>query len=83
MEDYGQAIFNNSAIPRQSSNKPQVEIFYLKMESMLANFNAHFIHEIKRYPKQVTHWVLQKNVIHPFLHFSINIYFLFGICVLG
>lgn len=58
MQDYGQAIFNNSAISRQSSNRPQVEMFYLKVESMLANFNARFIHEIKSYPKQVIHWVL-------------------------
>lgn len=58
MEDYGQAIFNNSATSRQSSNRIQVEIFYLKMESMLAKFNASFIHEIKKYPKQVIHWVL-------------------------
>lgn len=58
MEDYGQAIFNNSATSRQSSNRTQVEIFYLKMESILAKFNASFIHKIKRHPKEVIHWVL-------------------------
>ena len=58
MEDYGQAIFNNSATSRQSSNRTQVEIFYLKMESILAKFNASCIHKIKRHPKEVIHWVL-------------------------
>ena len=53
MEDYVKAVFNNSATWRQPSNRAQVKSFYFKMENMLVDCSASFIHEIKWYPKQI------------------------------